>query len=471
MTTIDDHDLALQTPRRPSNLHTLDLLSPAASGFTTPERLDPYWDRIWANGSTVTWRSYDSAEAQVIAGLGGLPSAHRISEADAWRQLDSRQTRKALLRFLAVLGAWRTMTGEQAEALSGSRGTSKTQSGLIAAAFRAGILELGSSAAGLIRGSTSSRGTLYRPSNSKAVQRILDSLTYPEWVSLTGGQEWNQGGQFDRHNVLATELGLRVGEYCDVATVLGEQLSTIDLLGGSGIGWEPLRGDTRSADLTIVRPDGLRIAVEITASTSANFSRKVERWARLLNDRPMDESGLAVVFVIAPPQGMSANAVRTETYKTIAAVARRFPGTVRESISSRIGVANWNNWFPERHHVSTSFFPLTVDMPAGMVKGVMTWQQTEMLNPKAYRYSPRHRELVAILDNMHLLWSAPIWLRDHSRAPSLIPAILERSGGSATPIPFAKTVRDVVTPGGHVPGKGKGAVCDTKMPRRLLPYM
>ena len=470
MTTSIDLTLALQLRKQPETFHSIDLLSPAASGLTTPERLDPYWDRIWANGSTVTWRSYESAEAQVIAGLGALPSAHRIAEADAWRQLESPQTRKALLRFLSVLGTWRTMTAEQAETLSGSRGTSKVLSGLIAAAFRAGILELGSPAAGLIRESTSNRGILYRPSNSKAVQRILDNLTYPEWVSLTGGQKWDQGGQFDRHNVLATELGLRVAEYCDVATVVGEKLSTIDLLAGSGIGWGPLTGDTRSADLTIVRPDGLKIAVEITASTSANFSRKVERWARLLNDRPMDESGLAVVFVIAPPHGASATAVRTETYKTIAAVARRFPGTVRESIASRIGVANWTTWFPERHLVSTSFFPLSVDMPAEMVNGAMTWQQAEMLNPKTYRYSPNHLGLTAILDNMHLLWGTPVWLRDHRRAPSLIPTIMERSGVSAVPIPYSKTLRDV-TPGGHVPGKGKGAVGDTKMPKRLLPYM
>ena len=451
-------------------IHARNLVSAVSPGFTTPERLDPYWDHIWSAGSTLTWRSHDSATAQVIAGLGGLPAAHRISEAEAWARLESPKSRNSLLRFLATIQMFRTSTGEQVEALSGARGAANVLSGLVAAAFRVGLIELGSPAAGLTRSETSNRGTLYRPTTSKAIDRITNRLTYPEWVSLTGGIAWDRGGQFDRHNVLATELGLRLAEYCDVGTVLGEKLSTVDLLAGSGIGFGQLKGDTKSADLTVVRPDGLRIAVEITATLGASFEKKVERWARLLNERPMDDSGLSVVFVIAPPHGASANSVRADTYKVIASVVRRFPGTVRESIDTRIAVASWTDWFPERHMIEPGFFSMAVTMPSGMSDGKMIWKETELLNTSTYPFIPSRPELNAILENAHLLWGTPVWLRDHRRAPSLIPTIMRHAGVGTIPIPYSKTLRDVA-PGGHVLGKGKGAVGDTKMPKRLLPYM
>ena len=444
-----------------------DLLSPIESGFSTPERLDPYWDQLWTSGSSVNWTSYESAERHMTAGLGNLPQAMLMTEEEAWEKLLSPYTFPQLLRFLAVIGSWRTVSGEQVEALSGCVGSSNVLSRLMAAAFRVGLIDFGSASSGLKRSATSNRGVLYRPTNSKAIERIFETLTYPEWVSMTGGLSWERGGQFDRHNILSTELGLRAAEYCDVSTLLGEKFSTADLLAGSGIGWETLKGDTKSADLTVVRTDGLKIAIEVTASLGANFTRKVEKWAELLNDRPMNESGLSVVFLIAPPHGTNANTVRSETYKAVSAVVRRYPGTARESIASRIGVASWTEWFPERHMIAPRFLTMTVDRPSGMETGEMTWTETELLS-SSYAYTPKHAGLTAILDNAHLLWSAPLWLRDFRKAPSLVPTIMAHM--EITDIPYSKPKRSGRA-AGHQPGKAKGAVKDTKMPKRLLPYM
>jgi hypothetical protein len=448
-----------------------DLISPIESGYSTPERLDPYWDQLWTSGSSVNWTSYATAERHIAAGLGSLPKVMLMSEEEAWAKLLSPYTRNQFLRFLSTLGAWRTMSGEQVEAMSGCFGSSNVLSRLMAAAFRVGLIDFGSSSIGLKRTGGSNRGVLYRPTNGKAIEKVFAHLTTSEWTSFTGGQSWERGGQFDRHNVLSTELGLRLAEYTDIATVLGEKFSTADLLAGSGIGWEQIKGDTKSADLVVVRPDGLKIAVEVTASLGAQFTRKVERWAELLNDRPQALSGLSVVFVVAPPQGGGgASTVRSDTYKAVASVVRQFPGTAQESIASRIGVATWTEWFPEKHKISPRFLNMTVDMAAGMKDGEMTWTETELLDMTAYPFAPKEPGLVAILDNMHLLWSAPTWLRDHRRAPSLVPTMLAAAGRAGRPIPYSQPKRPK-TSKGHEPGRGKGVVGDTKPPRRLLPYM
>ncbi len=68
--------------------------------------------------------------------------------------------------------------------------------------------------------------------------------------------------QHSRHNALTVELALRLAEYAQVGTVLGERVGTIDLLAGPGISRDIYDADGRSADAVIVRPDGLRIAIE-----------------------------------------------------------------------------------------------------------------------------------------------------------------------------------------------------------------
>lgn len=418
------------------------------------------------SGSTANWMSYETASRQAAAGIGELPLIMQMSEDEAWSRLTSPSHFPATCRFLAVLGAWRTLTGEQIEAMSDCSGASNSVSKLVAAAFRVGLLDMGTVNASLKRSDRSNRSALYRPSATRSFERFAEHLTYPEWVSLTGGTGWERGGQYDRHNVLTTELGLRIAEYTDVATVLGEKLSSIDLLAGTGIGYDRIGGDTRSADMTVVRGDGLRIAVEVTASIGANFEKKVEKWASILDERPLDDSGLMVLFVIAPPQDY-ASTVRKDTYAAISRAIRRRPGTVHESVASRIAVATWDEWFPARHQVNQSFLDLAVNLSDGMQAGEMQWKKTSLLDQVAYPYRPRRKSLTAIMDNRHLLWSAPTWLREPESAPTLLPHMMGEA--AKLPLPYKPPARpDRVK--GHPPGKGTGAAGDAKVPSRLLPY-
>jgi hypothetical protein len=89
---------------------------------------------------------------------------------------------------------------------------------------------------------------LHRPVDN-GLDPISDVLVYADWVAVTGGYPWTRGHQQDRHNLLATELGMRIAELGDVGAVLGESLSRHDLLSPR------FAGDTanRCADLAVLQ--------------------------------------------------------------------------------------------------------------------------------------------------------------------------------------------------------------------------
>jgi hypothetical protein len=163
--------------------------------------------------------------------------------------------------------------------------------------------------------------------------------------------------------LLSAEFGLRVAEYLPVGTVMGEKMSSYDLLAGSGIGRQVLKtGAAKRADLTIVREDGLRIAVEITATVSDHFDSKVRSWAKLLAETPLKDSGLVVLFVAAESPGKikantdaSATSIRGRIHSAILKALKEFPGTSYDRIASRIGVATWREYFPKKHYASDRF--------------------------------------------------------------------------------------------------------------------
>ena len=205
----------------------------------------------------------------------------RIRDTDTSRTREQAVTgiltrrRQARLTALAAVGMWRTVTAEQLTALSGLRTILDGREML--PAFQAELVERGTLITELGWRGPRRTAQLYRPVGT-GLDPITDVLSYPDWVGVTGGYPWTRGHQQDRHNLLATELGLRVAEHCEVGAVLGESLSRHDLLSPG------YPGDTanRCADLTVIRPDGMRIAVEITGSISTEFARKADRWAELL---------------------------------------------------------------------------------------------------------------------------------------------------------------------------------------------
>ena len=258
---------------------------------------------------------------------------------------------------------------------------------------------------------------LYRPVGT-GLDPVTDMLGYADWVAVTGGYPWTRGHQQDRHNLLATELGLRVAEHCDVGAVLGESLSRHDLLSPG------YAGDTanRCADLTLVRPDGMRIAVEITGSINREFARKADRWAELLAGTDPDSTGLAVVFVDAAPPDRGAQVaaeMRRAILAQVARAAHQVPGSAGRRVSERMAAVGWQSWFPASRTGSTAFTALQCVRPTGPAGD--RWEPVRLLDPADLRAPAENHGDAAAVANCAALLGVPHWLRQRPPGRRLRP--------------------------------------------------
>lgn len=428
-------------------------------------RIDPYWDPLWAPGSTSLWATGDMARARKEQGLGRKRVRHVMPHEQAMSVLTSNRGRAERHTAWAVLQSWRTTSAEQLAAFTGSHYFLNPSYSQIDASFALGLLDIGTFASYVAPSAGASRYSLYRPGNTDSFNRFIEpTLTNPEWLSVTAGKPWSAGGQYDRHNLLATELGLRAAEYLRIGTVLGEQLSSVDLLAGAGLGKKLPKADNRRADGTIVRQDGMRIVFELTATASASFENKVRRWAELIAARPLETSGLMVVFIAAPhpdrPRNTSTDP-RHAIYKKVAQVLRGFPGRGQDSPAARIGVAHWETWFPGRHLLSEAFLNLDADFAVNDATGPERWATRGMLTD--YEFTPWHTfDATAILENSKLLAATPHWMRKGDHTP-MIGSPMDRAGVKVPHPAPAKPQLSKGRPLGAAVGNGG----DAKLPRRL----
>lgn len=409
-----------RTVGTPIAFSSIQTRNPVAS-TATPCRLDPYWDGLWRIGQMSLWDERDALERRVAVGAARAPAALLGDPDEALdRRLAGRRAQQATLDILGALDQWRTATAEQVAALTGVRGITG-RSGTLDDLFAARLIDLGK--VGTVR-------TL-RPSASVTFDReVRPRLTYPEWVSVTGGLPFDSSRQYTRHNLLATELGLRLAEYAEVEAVLGEKLATHELLGHTGIGHvAPERPTLTGADLVVVREDGLRIAIEITASRGSAFAEKVRRWARLLHQRRLAESGLVVVFLTADhpdkPAGRRWN-TRNGAMRSVLAATREFPSINADRTAARIGVADWREWFPERGVMSSAFLDMEVDVATGEPSS--PWERRSFLDQFDLTFEPKHQgSFLDAIDNMAALRGNPHWLRSRRTATEVADAMVAYS--------------------------------------------
>lgn len=451
-----------------------DLASPAAEiGMGADARLDPYWDGLWGAGSAASWLSVSLARRQAAAGLGRLPKGLDIDADTAVESLRSSRGRASRLALMGSIFSYRTVTAEQAAAITGDRTLARSTSPIPANMFASSVLDLGVFSNGLVETDLAGRGAVYRPGKGDAFdEHVKDHLSWAEWISITGGQKWTAASNYDRHNILCTELALRLAEFTDVGTVLGERFSSVDLLAGSGIGQPEMVNDQRAGDLSVVRSDGMRIVFEMTANTGTHFSNKVRKWAELLATRPFETSGLTVVFVVIQhPERMADDdgyIPRARTYQAIAAATKEFPGSVRDRVAERMGVATWREWFPARGKVHDAFFTLRVDRPTGPA-GDRLWEPADMLDadgPLGVPFAAHDpAAMTAVLDNTALLGQTPFWMRRARKPEPVWPLLLDNAGVREVPNPTpARPNRSRQ----RVLGEGIGAAGNAKPPARLL---
>ncbi|MFC4225418.1 hypothetical protein [Lysinibacter cavernae] len=325
------------------------------------------------------------------------------------------------LDVLGILDHWRTATVEQVAAFAGNERIASDRGSIIKDLFTLDLIDRGAMQSALPHRQTAQRMQFLRPTRSTSFNRLIKpKMTYAELVSVTAGRPFLTGGQYDRHNVLSTELALRVAEFTNVSAVLGEKVSDGATVAFEGWGQQvAYPGAGHRGDLTILRRDGLRIVVEVTASVNNAFNKKVEKWARLLSTRTMAETGFVVVFVAAESPDTklhSEGSVITQIRNGISRATRVYPGVGTNRTAERIFCVDWREWFPEPHASTNGFPVLVARRPTGVFGTPDLWEPARILSELDVPFTPKPElQPLAAAHNAKSLRGQPHWLRtNHS---------------------------------------------------------
>lgn len=386
-------------------------------------RVDPWYHNLWLGGAQTSWLTVNALRRMERDGVANRSRQEQGLTPASARERMWTHRRTLRLSTVAAVQMWRTLTAQQLAAITGS--PTPTRDDFMAPAFHAALVERGTFVSELGSQPPGRANRLYRPGNVEAFDVYAAGLDYPELVGVTAGRDWTRGAQFDRHNILAAELALRVAEYCDVATVLGEQLAHLDALSTDRRGTHP-----SCADAVLVRADGHRIAVELTASFGDNTIRKIDKWARILATTDTHRVGLSVVFVEAAnpdrPRGTIADIYRSMR-SAVGRAALGTPDAVRCGVPQRMAVARWPEWFPAARSCSTEFLSLAAWRPTG--PHAQRWRPVNLLDPFDLEFDPADPDAgqPLIRNSRHLL-GVPKWMRDPTPAGQFTSALLAQAG-------------------------------------------
>jgi len=431
-------------------------------------RLDPYWDGVWQHGSVAQWASREHLERMEHAGLAGKRPKHLSTDRDtALARIDHQW--QAKLDLLGVLASWRTVTAEQFAALTDRHLSDSHVSRALGDMFALDLIDTGSLWMPGASGDAAVRARMLRPSASHAFDQLMKPrMTYSEWVSVTAGEKFLTGGQYDRHNVLTTELILRVAELLPVATALGERQSLMRDIAYTATGADvppALANSQKAGDAVIVRGDGVRIVVEMTASWSKAAEQKAFLWAEAMERRPLDDAGFIVVFVVADRTNAGRGSRRSldaEVRKGISRATRFRPGSIHNRTAGRMLVVDWRDWFPARHEVSDEFLFLSAQRPTGPAGG---WEDVSLLDGSAIRPPQRMYAPTAVAHYAAGLRLVPHQLRRGRQPRNLSDITLQRFG-------FKEPPHLILDPASGAPrdnaDRGYGATAATKVPERLV---
>ena len=432
---------------------------------------DMYWGGMWADGSTVSWLSLTLAQRQLGSGSATLPGWLRWHDEQPpldWLLDPVRFTKT--LTALAVVDAWRTVTTTQVAKFTGFD-IAKPYSQFWAAMWHSGLLDVGFASAGLLwtRGLRAPY-VLLRPAQTKVFeQQVAPLLTYAEHLAVTGGTPWMVSRQADRHNVLCNQLALHAAHIPAVGVVHGEKWGNAGVLGFDSVGM-PRPTDTgqlaldstqASADLVVVRKDGLKIAVELTASTSSTFAPKVKRWAHVMSLSPLERSGLVVLFVNASPPERYTQ-INKKVRQAISDAVQEAPAADKKMLASRIGYAGWQEWFPALDTHTDAGVLFSSQTPPSVSGG--SWGTANFLDLNYLPLSP-NPALLSPMSNSGLSAWVPHQLRTTGIDPQLWRELLELNGFNHLPTPTP--TRPERGRKGRKSGWASGGVQAALMPKRL----
>jgi hypothetical protein len=368
-------------------------------GYGPAERADAFWSMVWPNsngGPIINWHSLHSERAMADAGLH-VPIRHgrnRHSQSEAIALLRHRRTR---LITLGTINLWRTITGEQLVAMTGRPGIGSARSEEIGLLFDAGLIQRGRF---YYAGRSLDVPEIFRP-DTQADKVDLRHLRYADWLGATLGGQSIKGHQYDRHNILTVELSLRAGEICPLRSVLGEGLATWPRLFGSALKPNPYR----SADALWVRDDGLKIAVELTATVTPATVKKIDQLAELLA-RDTTKSVVVLFVVAAHPKDGRTGDVTNRLRQAVKRSSHSSMSRILAEVENRMAIVKWTDLFPGPGLVEPEFVQLRAQRYSAADDD---WLPTDLLDP--YDVSFPGADFDAMFANLNDVLGTPWWMR------------------------------------------------------------
>jgi hypothetical protein len=374
------------------------------------ERRDLYYQVAWPPDGRLPIESRSKVEAR--SGLTDRESG--VSPEDAARELLARRSE---LYRLAVVRDWRRGTTEQFGSVMGwtalqrlpsrARRRASELPALVTAAWNAGLL------ARAVYGDL----PIVLQATGDWADHLLRWFSWEELRALSSGS-WGwpgvRGGP--RHDLLATELLLRVAEFStDVAAVGAEASANYGRLITSRGGDWSYEASTRWGDGLISRGDGQQIVLELTctASDRAKLRRKVAQALCLLAKAP----GVAVAYVEAGHVERPDSDVWNPLLRIVADELTKLSREHRDLVRGRIGVARWKHWWPGEHFMADEAVNLTVMCPRGPVSDL--WRRVDFLDRASLCLEPSEEQAARRLTAAAVAsTSNPYWLREEASPSS-----------------------------------------------------
>lgn len=385
-----------------SELVNKDFITP---GFGPGERVCPYWGMVWPNqdgGPVIAWRSLHSERAMADAGIHVMSRAggrrHTRTQDEAIALLNKRRSR---LIALGTINLWRTVSGEQLAAMNGRSGLASPTSDVIGLLFDAGLIQRGRfHYAGR---ALDTMPEIFRPNPQAGKINLRQFLRFKDWLGVTFGGPLMSGHQYDRHNLLTTEFALRAAEICPLRSVLGESLATWPRLFESSLRPNP----NRSSDALFVRDDGLKIAIEMTATVTTATVTKIDQLAELLA-RDVSRS-VVFLFIIAPQPGSDHELeVGRRLRQAIKKSSHSSRSRILAEVEKRMVIARWVDFFPGPGLVTRDFIPLRAKRYSAAEDD---WVDIDLLDPYSAPFDVDPYVVEETSRNLNDVLGVPWWCR------------------------------------------------------------
>ena len=173
----------------------------------------------------------------------------------------------------------------------------------------------------------------------------------------------------------------------------------------------------------IVRPDGTRIAIEMTSSAnSGDMWNKVKGWAEYFDATPYKRNGVIVLFIVAPSMESrhTTSALTANVKKAIKRAVGTYPGSGRIRTHDRFALVDWPTWFPDAHEFDPSFLSLRAKTRTG--SGDEKWLPVDLLDDDRYDVELEF-DAEAVMDNLAACHQTPPWIRTRHLPPDLAESV------------------------------------------------